>query len=409
MGLVANVVVAHLLGVRGFGEFALIQSTIATVGVFAGYGLGLTTTKYIAEFADSAPIDAGKVLSLMTVSSVITSAVGGVLILANASMIRMFLHLDLAGDAELKLSAILLMANTLWVVQQSALVGFQSFRQLAANNISYGTVVLVSTIPLTIAYGLAGTLIALIAGALLGSVLAYRSVLVSCRDKSIPLTMGWERRHFRLLYGFSFPALLSGIFVMPVSWLAFAKISGASNGIAEIGIFNAANQWRTLVLFVPQSLNAFALPLFSEAHGARDHGRFRSTMLFTVTTSLTFALGAAILLVLFRGPIMALFGGQFEGGTVVVVILLATAVVQTLATAVGQSLAGSGRMWAGAFLNLAWAITVLFAVGALFDATAAGLAESFLLGYAVLFLLTLLHIWPQMRHDRKLNQTGDTD
>lgn len=51
--LVASVMTARLLGVEAFGELGAVQSTIGMFAVFAGFGLGLTATKYVAQLRTS--------------------------------------------------------------------------------------------------------------------------------------------------------------------------------------------------------------------------------------------------------------------------------------------------------------------------------------------------------------------
>ena len=46
---VATVAVARILGKTAYGELGMIQSTVGMFSVFAGFGLGLTATKYVAE------------------------------------------------------------------------------------------------------------------------------------------------------------------------------------------------------------------------------------------------------------------------------------------------------------------------------------------------------------------------
>jgi O-antigen/teichoic acid export membrane protein len=63
--LVATVAVARLLGKTGYGELGMIQSTVGMFGVFAGFGLGLTATKHVAELRQSDPIRAGRILGAL--------------------------------------------------------------------------------------------------------------------------------------------------------------------------------------------------------------------------------------------------------------------------------------------------------------------------------------------------------
>src|SRR6185369_7865209 len=63
-GLVFAVVLSRMLGKESFGSFSIIQSTVLTMGVFAGFGTGLTATKHIAESFRSDTGRAGRILAL---------------------------------------------------------------------------------------------------------------------------------------------------------------------------------------------------------------------------------------------------------------------------------------------------------------------------------------------------------
>jgi len=62
--LAATVLVARMLGKTGFGELGMIRTTVGMFGVFAGFGLGLTATKHVAEFRRSDPDRAGRIIGL---------------------------------------------------------------------------------------------------------------------------------------------------------------------------------------------------------------------------------------------------------------------------------------------------------------------------------------------------------
>src|SRR5678815_4205374 len=48
--LITTMILARLLGRQAYGQFVLLQSSINMMGVFAGFGVGATVTKYVAEF-----------------------------------------------------------------------------------------------------------------------------------------------------------------------------------------------------------------------------------------------------------------------------------------------------------------------------------------------------------------------
>src|SRR5262249_23165607 len=62
--LLASLLLARMLGKGQFGEFGMIQSTVGMFGVFAGFGMGVTLTKHIAEWRAKDPARIGRVMKL---------------------------------------------------------------------------------------------------------------------------------------------------------------------------------------------------------------------------------------------------------------------------------------------------------------------------------------------------------
>src|SRR5205809_607488 len=62
--LISSIIAARILGREGFGAFGVIQGTVGSFGIFAGLGLGLTATKYVAELRVIDPKRAGRIIAL---------------------------------------------------------------------------------------------------------------------------------------------------------------------------------------------------------------------------------------------------------------------------------------------------------------------------------------------------------
>lgn len=60
--LLVNLVVANLLGRRVFGEYAIVQATLLTIGTIAQLSTGYTAAKYVAEYRSRDPPRAGRIL-----------------------------------------------------------------------------------------------------------------------------------------------------------------------------------------------------------------------------------------------------------------------------------------------------------------------------------------------------------
>ena len=82
--LAASVITARLLGRERFGEYGMIQSTVGMFGVFAGMGLGLTATKYVAELRVTNPRRAGRMIALSTAVALGTASTAVVALFAAA-------------------------------------------------------------------------------------------------------------------------------------------------------------------------------------------------------------------------------------------------------------------------------------------------------------------------------------
>ena len=57
--------------------------------------------------------------------------------------------------------------------------------------------------------------------------------------------------------------MLSGIVVSPVIWIAYIIIINNHDGYAQLGLFNAADQWRYILGFLPLVLGGVLLPMIS--------------------------------------------------------------------------------------------------------------------------------------------------
>jgi len=65
----ASLLCAQMLGKSGFGELSMVRNTISTIGIFAGLGLGLTATKYIAEHREKNPERTTRIIQLCLLSA----------------------------------------------------------------------------------------------------------------------------------------------------------------------------------------------------------------------------------------------------------------------------------------------------------------------------------------------------
>ena len=359
LGIVSAIVVARVLGKAGFGELGVIYSTIVMFQVFAGFSLGMTASKYVAQFRSSDSDKAGRIIALSWVVSACTGGLCAVLLFIFAPWLASHTLAAPHLGGLIRIASVVILISALNRAQEGALSGFEAFKTIAARDLIVGTV----TFPLTIAgvllAGLEGILWAMIASELLSWCVCHLGIRREARRFSVPLQLRGHLQEFPILWKFSIPAVLSGLMVMPVSWACNAILVNQPNGYAEMGVLNAANQWHNALLFIPGILAGSVLPVLSERLGSGDARQSREVLRLSIGLNALVVVPVALVGCIASPLIMRLYGDSFGGGWPVLVVVLITAAVMAVLFPIGQLIAASGRMWVAFVTNVLWAIVVL--------------------------------------------------
>ena len=381
--LLVSFLLARLLGREGFGEYGMVNTTAGMIGGMAGLGIGETVVKHIAEFKLSNPEKASRILAL---SSAVTWASAFLYAVAFVVLAPWIAAKALSAPALaplLRISAFTVAFGVINSVQVYSLTGCEAFRA----NTLVGVVcsLLQSGLVLAGAWtrGIEGAVAAMALSAFLTVLVTRWSVIRAWRRFQLRLAWQDAAREWRVLLDFSLPTFLSGISVGPVIWGCSAMLANQPRGYAELGVYNAANQWQQAIQFLPGLMGAALLPILSEKCGHGDwHGSFavmRKMMKMVAAVVLPLALAVALL-----SPwIMRGYGEAFVAGHWVVVLSVATAALLAVMTPVGQLISASGRMWMGFGMNAGWGAAMLLASWWMVRWGAEGLAGARLLAYLV--------------------------
>ncbi|MBI5549657.1 MAG: oligosaccharide flippase family protein [Deltaproteobacteria bacterium] len=381
--LAAAIFVARHLGAAAFGEYNLVLTTAGVLQALAGFGLGATAAKYLSGKYRLEPAAAGRVIGL---SSVIAAGVGalatGLLALSGPWIARVVLNAPQLGGA-LRLGSLLLLFGSIQGAQVGVLTGLERFRLLALVSV----VAAVVTAPLLVLGasqgGTLGGVVGLVVSAAVTIALFGVAVRVATRASGIRPRYRGALAEWRILFSYSLPATLSNLLLAPVTWAASAILVNQWDGLRELGLFSAANQWRNAIVFVATAIGAALLPLFSHLH---DSGRSRAFLeAFWASFILigVMCMAAAGLLAALAPVLMRSYGAEFASATTVLIVLVIAGAIAAPLSVVGNAMGGAGKMWLGFALNLAWAGALLATAYALRSWGALGLSLAYLLAYLV--------------------------
>lgn len=380
--LLASIVAARILGKLQFGELGMIRSTVNMFSVFAGFGLGLTATKYIAEFRVCDVNKTGKIIGLTIIFAII---IGG-LISSSIVMMAPFIANQTINSPnliyEIRLGAVILFFTSINGAFAGILAGFEAIKSIAKINFFVGILSFPIQILLTIKWGLEGSIIGFGINFLILAVFNLLMVFKTSNQFGITVLFKNSFDELPIIYKFSLPALLSGLMVSPVMWACNALLVNKPNGYSELAVFDAANQWRSSILFIPLALSQIILPMLSDTE---NKVQFNKIVKLNLYLNIIISLIIFVIIYFFSSIIMSSYGPSFRNGESVLVILAFSAIFISVNNVIGHAIASKGKMWIGFLFNFIWGVTLLICTYTYMNLGygAEGLAYSFLISYLV--------------------------
>jgi O-antigen/teichoic acid export membrane protein len=356
LGLIASILVARWLGKEGFGQLGIIQATVGMFGTVAGFGLGATATKYVAEWREQAPERAGRIISL---SAVVSWVMGILTTLALVLLAPWLAARTLAAPQlalALEIGSPLLLLGAVNGAQTGALAGFEAFKRIAQLNFLAGLSNF-AFLPLGVwFFGLPGAIGGLAASQAIGCALNRWALAQEARRWKVPVWSPDWRSEVSVLWRFSLPIVSAALLVSPTLWYCQSILAQQPSGYQGLAEYSVGVQWRALVQYAPGLLSAGFLPVFCSLAAPKDAVRRRALMVKFALFSGFFTFLTAIPVVLLASPILLAYGPTFQGGKPIFSLMLLAGVADATNNILVQSLVGMSRTWFRLISNGVWAI-----------------------------------------------------
>jgi O-antigen/teichoic acid export membrane protein len=363
---IAIILVARILGKTNFGEFGLIRTTVTTFVTISGFGVGLSTTKYIAELLNNDRERIGRIIGLSYLTTVIFSFLITLLFFILSPYICEKIINVPHLVSGMRLGSLSLFLLTFIGMQTGILIGFQHFKEIAVVNICIGII----TVPLFI-YGawfgnvngiLIGMSVLYIINVATNSVVIYRI----CRRYKISFSFRDAYREISILWQYNIPNFLGVIFVSIAGLLCQFIVVSQLSDLSELGIYHAAVGINTIQYFIPLTFMNICLPLLCESKGQgnllRFHCIFRKMLLMTLSVSLLIVFP----FLFFSKALLSVYGTGFTEGWYLVHFFCAILIVNSYTGPISNMLLSIEKVWTLFFLNLiycfVYCLTTLYLV-----------------------------------------------
>lgn len=344
--LVVNILVARILMKEGFGEYAMVQSTLLTLATLGQLATGYTAAKYVAEYRSVAPQRAGRIMGLCAIVSAAMACVATIVLVLIAPWLATSAlkapHLSVA----LMIGSGFVFFSAINGYQTGALSGLEAYGGLAKAGVVSGIMTVIAISLGAWTGGLNGTLVGLSISAVLRCLVHSCWLRLESRAQGIkPKYRGSLAQEKTIIIKFALPAAIAGCYMTPMIWLANSFLVRQPGGYGEMALFSAANNIRILVLFLPNVMNSVGLSVLNneKAKGDRTHYNrvFRSNLLHIFFVSL----GGVLVFGVFGQQILRLFGKDFGAGQFILWLLLGSSIFDGLSIALYQYVQSQAKIW----------------------------------------------------------------
>lgn len=335
--LLAGIVIARFLGKDVYGEYGVVKTTMFYVAAFATFGLGVTSTKYIAQCIQDNRAYLKSIMRDAMLITIVFSGTIALLLAVFAEQIATYVEAPNLKIAFQGLAAVIVF-KAITTTQIGILAGFKDFEVIAKNSILSGVFMFILCIPLTYLWGLVGALTSLFLSQAFNSIINY----ISIRKKSVTLVGQIKKSFISELISFSFPVALQESSYTVCNWAAIIFLTKFSS-TGELGLYSAAAQWNAVIMMIPGLLNNVILSYLSSA--AKENPNSGSAVKRMLLINLI-SVGIPFIVVFFAAPIISKFyGPTFIDLPVVLRVLTFSTIMECVSTVFKSELLARGRTW----------------------------------------------------------------
>ena len=399
--VVAEVILARLLGPAAFGLYTVGWSLLRVIGLLCPLGLNKGVIKLGTDFWNRDAARFRGVLLESILGAFLSGVAAGILVFLAAPflaervfekpetvrIIRVFaLAFPLYSALQVAAAATRITHRIVYSALAEDLLQPASFLVLFLLAYSLGGGVLAAAAAAVVSFGLALALASVFVRQLFPSVIDPKHGIVSSR---------------RSLVRFSLPASLAGMSLILILWID-RLILASHRPAEEVGIYQAVSQPAFLISVVLAAFNAIFAPMIAEL--ARRGEMERIDRLFKISTKWALYLEVPLFLVVLLAPasvIAGVYGSDYLPGVAPMMVLAAGQFVNTATGTVGFLLIMTGRQshWMKiSFAVLALDVALNLLLVPAFGMTGAAVATATSIGFLVLGgLLSVRHllgIWP---------------
>lgn len=335
--LIAGIIIARFLGKDLYGEYGLVKTTMFYIASFATFGLGFTSTKFVAEFVHKEKSHIRSISNDALLLTFLNSFVMSLLLQIFAEPLANFL--DEPGlDVAFRLLGWIVVVRAIVTTQSGILAGMSAFRQIAQNSVYSGLFMLVVCVPLTYFWGLKGALASLLVSQMFNAGINYMALRRMYGILPPQTKISYKKK----LLLFSFPIALQESSYTICNWGGILLLTKLSS-LGELGLYSAAAQWNAIIMFIPGLLYNVVLSHFSRSVSNPENHKKTFSLMFVIY--LTCTLIPFTVVYFLADYIVSFYGDSFVGLASVMRILVFSTIFTCCSDLFRAEYTSKGKNW----------------------------------------------------------------
>jgi O-antigen/teichoic acid export membrane protein len=352
ISFVGTVIIIRIIGRAAFGEFGMLNTTVAMFGMFTTFGVSQTSTKFVAEFRKNDKEKAGRIIGL----SFVFSALLGALLFVSVFIFAEIIAVESLNAPHLtnsiRLMAIGLFFGSINGAQNGIITGFESFKLNTLVSMFLTTILTMLKVALAYFYGFKGAVLGMTIEPIIAYLITYFLINSILKLNQIEPRFKGIIKELPSFLSYSIPSLLVGLLIFPTNWFVMTLLAKTPKGYHELGAFNAANQWFNVLIFIPYILVSTFLPVFCNLLAENkfkgviriiNNAVLGIVVIFIPLSLLFFLIGDSLALIV--------YGPDYEGIGLLLAIAVFTLLPQGIAIVFSNLIGALGKVWFSFWVN----------------------------------------------------------
>lgn len=330
--MLCSIFLARCLTTEGFATFTYFQVTMVMLSTYFAMGLGVTASRFFAEYGALNGDEESPPLGLLILLSTLMSVASFVVV--------MLLPRSLLGTDFLISKWVLALGvavSVVGVVSGGGILGLEKYRQASIVSFFSAIVMLVFTViasksqqPLLAIWAVILALLAQISGQLFIVVrtIGLRALMNTCR---------WSRSAIYKIYTFAGPMLLVSVLNGSAVWLA-GRLILLGGGEHEFSLYAICLQWFSLALFLPSMISRVLLPRLVRVQNGEFGGVVLNGVVVSIFPAFIFLFGVS----LFSPFISNMYGSEYVKLRHLLPLFLIVATLNSPINSIGNAIVAKG-------------------------------------------------------------------